>query len=458
MTYVAITFIVLLFLNIYSTEVSHRLFYTSKKTAMLEKAQLTANEIGNLDVLTSEAIDEIIQRIGSMNFTRLMVTDANGMVIHDSLKTDLGSYAILPHVVTCLRGKNVFSWHFSEGVMRSVAATPIYQYDTISGCVYMLEYDPEQGQQIASLQGTIFRLSLILEIGLLLFAILYATRFSLRLRKIMQSMKVISDGDYSHKLSLSGHDELSVLSDEINTLTEKLSISEGKRRRFVSDASHELKTPLASIKLLSDSILQNNMDMETTREFVSDIGNEAERLNRMTQKLLALTKTENLTAGMEAEIIDVAPTVERVVRMLDGIAEMNEITLHLDILQDSSVLITEDDLYQITFNLVENGIKYNVPGGTLCVTLRQDGELAVLQVADSGIGIPADALEHVFERFYRVDKARSRQTGGSGLGLSIVRAIVARYNGEIRVESTEGKGTVFTVEFPRFELEEAEDL
>ena len=458
MAYVAITFVVLLFLNIYSTEISHRLFYTSKKTAMLEKAQLTANEIGNLDVLTSAAIDDIIERIGSMTFTRLLVTDANGIVIHDSLGKNLGSYALFPHIVTSLGGKNVFSWHFSEGVMRSVVATPIYQYDTISGCVYMIEYDAAQGQQIASLQGTIFRLSLILEVGLLIFAILYASRFSLRLRKIMQSMKIISDGDYSHKLSLRGHDELSVLSNEINTLTEKLNVSEGKRRQFVSDASHELKTPLASIKLLSDSILQNNMDMETTREFVSDIGNEAERLNRMTQKLLALTKTENFNADMDAEIIDMAPTVDRVVRMLSGIAEANGITIQLEILEDSAVLITEDDLYQITFNLVENGIKYNVPGGSMRVTLRQDGEMAILQVSDTGIGIPKDAVEHVFERFYRVDKARARQTGGSGLGLSIVRAIVARYNGEIHVESTKGKGTVFTVEFPRFELEEAENL
>ena len=459
MTYVVITFVVLLFLNIYTSKVSLELFYQSNKSIMLEKVQLTANEIGKLDVLTPSDIDQIVTHIDSMNFTRLLVTDANGVIIYDSFGVSPdSSYALFPQVITALEGNDIFTWHYYDGIMRSVVATPIYQYETLSGCVYMMEHNTEQGQLMASLQSNIFTVSLVLEIVILIFAIAYAYRFSRRLRKIMVSMEIISRGDYTHKVKLSGRDELAVLGNEFNELTRRLSTSESKRRQFVSDASHELKTHLASIKLLSDSILQNDMDMETTREFVTDIGNEADRLNRMTQKLLTLTKNEHKDSAVEAEIIDMMPTVERVVKMLSGIARENQIAMHIRCNQDSAVLIAEDDLYQVVYNLVENGIKYNVPGGSLTVSLDRQQDMAILQVQDTGVGIPEEALSHVFERFYRVDKARSRESGGTGLGLAIVKNIVERNNGEIRVESAPGAGTVFTVAFPYFDLEETEEL
>jgi signal transduction histidine kinase len=286
------------------------------------------------------------------------------------------------------------------------------------------------------------------------FSIIYAISFSGRLRKIAHSMRIIQQGDCTHKVQLSGRDELTFLGQEVNELTERLQISEGKRHQFVSDASHELKTPLASIKLLSDSILQYDMDMDTVREFVTDIGNEAERLNRMTQKLLALTKGDAGSDYVEREIIYMVPTLKRVVKMLSGIAETNQITIYTEIKEDIPVLVQEDDLYQIIFNLVENGIKYNTPGGKLFISLQRKDDLAVLRVRDTGVGIPEDAIGHIFERFYRVDKARSRQTGGSGLGLAIVRSMVERNGGEIKLESKLGEGSVFTVEFPSFDTEE----
>ena len=452
MAYVVITFLVLLFLNVYCSQVSMKLFYSNKESAMLEKSQLTANEIGNLDVLNTTAIEETIDRIGSLSFTRLVVTDANGKIIYDSHGQT--GYALFPQIVTALSSQDVFSWHYYDGVMRSVSATPIYQYESVSGCVYMMEFDTEQGQLMQSLQHNIFMISLVLEIGLLIFALLYASRFSRRLKKIMASMQIIQEGNYTHKVRLGGRDELHVLGEEFNDLTERLNTSENKRRQFVSDASHELKTPLASIKLLSDSILQNDMDMETTREFVADIGSEADRLTRMTQKLLALTKNENRDEEMDAEINYMAPTVERVVKMLSGIASADNISIHTELQPDSAVLIPEDDLYQIVFNLVENGIKYNTPGGSLHISLHKNQDMAALRVADTGVGIPPEAVGHVFERFYRVDKARSRQSGGSGLGLAIVRSIIERNNGEITLQSTVGRGTVFTVEFPCFDFDE----
>ena len=272
------------------------------------------------------------------------------------------------------------------------------------------------------------------------------------MRRLTDSIGTIRTGDYTKKVSVGGNDELTALSEEFNELVDILHMSEETRRQFVSDASHELKTPLASIKLLSDSILQNELDVETVREFVGDIGNEADRLTRMTQKLLSLTKTED-DNGKDHEITWIGPTLEKVARMISAIADEKNIAVTVAIDQDCSILIIEDDLYQILFNLAENGIKYNKDGGSLTLKLTRIGDDAVLQVTDTGVGIPEASIDRVFERFYRVDKARSRQSGGSGLGLSIVKAMVERNDGTITVASQDSIGTTFTVTFPTFDME-----
>lgn len=423
---------------------------------MIEKCQLAASEISAEEVLNTATVNKVVEQMGSLRVSRLIITDRSGVALYDSaMESQTGMYTLFPEIIVALDSNDVFSWNYHDGDMYSRAATPIISYDTLIGCVYMMEYDPDQGALIQSLQKNIFYLSVFLEVCVTIFAIFFSNSFTKRLRRIMLSMRIIREGDYSHKVKMGGNDELTVLGDEFNNLAERLQISEQKRRNFVSDASHELKTPLASIKLLSDSILQNDMDTETIKEFVGDIGNEADRLNRMTQKLLSLSRIET-QEDSDCEIVNIVPTVERVVRMLNGIAEENKISIESNIVRDCPILVIEDDLYQIIFNLVENGIKYNRPNGKLTVTVDRAEDNAVISVKDTGVGIPADAVNHVFERFFRVDKARSRKSGGSGLGLSIVRNMVERNNGKISVESVVGEGSVFTLTFPVFDTEDDE--
>lgn len=452
MTYVVITFVVLLVLNVYCSITCQQLFYQTKKASMTEKCLLASDEIATLDVLNNTTVSGIIEQIESLKVTRLIVTDQTGNALYDSSGIAEGTYALFPEILSAIEGNDVCSWNYHNGAIDTRAATPIVYYGTIVGCVYMTEYDTAQGSLIKSMQSNVLRITLMLEIVVTLFSIAFSNTFSRRLNRIMNSMRIIQEGDYSHKVNMGGNDELTILGNEFNDLTERLQTSEQKRSRFVSDASHELKTPLASIKLLSDSILQYDMDLDTVREFVGDIGAEAERLNRMTAKLLSLTRAEGQTND-EHEIIMMAPTIHRVARMLRPNAIQANIIFHLELEEDSPVLILEDDLYQIVFNLMENGIKYNAFGGSLTVRLHREEDNAILTISDTGVGIPEDAIGHIFERFYRVDKARSRATGGSGLGLAIVRTIVRRNRGEISVSSTVGKGTTFTVTFPAFDTE-----
>ena len=454
-TYVMITAVVLLFLNIYSSKVSQELFYNSKETAMVEKCRFAATEISNLEVLNSVTVSRIVAEMGDLNVSRLIVTDVGGKTIYDSdLENSGAKYSLLPEILQALECNDVFTWYYHSGTMFSKGAVPIYSRGELVGCVYMLEHDPEQGALIQSLQKNTLTITVILGIVVVIFSVFFSNAFSGRVRRIMNSMRIIHSGDYSHKVAIGGNDELTVLSDEFNDLIGRLQESEQKRHNFVSDASHELKTPLASIKLLTDSILQNKMDMETVLEFVDDIGKEADRLTRMSNKLLLLSRVES-QENNDCEIVNFTPTVERVVRMLSANAQELNLTVTTDLSEDTTILILVDDLYQIIFNLVENGIKYNVPNGTLHISIKRENENVTLYVTDSGMGIPEESVEHIFERFYRVDKARSRKTGGTGLGLSIVRNIVERNNGTIQVSSTLGTGTQFRVCFPIFDMEDS---
>ena len=195
------------------------------------------------------------------------------------------------------------------------------------------------------------------------------------------------------------------------------------------------------------------MDEETEREFIGDIGREADRLGRLSQKLLTLTRLDSVM-DEEREILDAAPTVEKVIRMLRPLADLRSVRIETDLQQHCMLMTVEDDLYQIVFNLVENAIKYNRDGGWTRVCLHRVQDDILLEVEDNGPGIPEEARAHIFERFYRVDKARSRAAGSAGLGLSIVHDMVRRNYGTIGVFAREGGGTRFAVSFPSFDTEE----
>ena len=285
-------------------------------------------------------------------------------------------------------------------------------------------------------------------------ALVFSSTIIRRIQALAISMRIVAAGDYSHRLHTTGRDELSDLGREFNLLTERLDDTERQRRRFVSDASHELKTPLASIRLLSDSIVQNeNMDADTVREFVTDIGNEAERLQRTTEKLLDLSRLDDDIQVMP-EPVDMKQVAVDAMVLLRPLADERQVRIRCDLADGCVVMATVDDMFHIIFNLIENAIKYNVTGGSVFLSLRGDEDEIKFTVEDTGIGIPEEDRYNIFTRFYRVDKARSREAGGSGLGLSIVHDAVKVHGGSIMVGENKPQGSRFTVSFPRPTAEE----
>ena len=458
LTYMVIVAAVIVLLNTYPVLVSQDLMYQSKKASLQSQAAVIASALAGPEVLTAESVERTITVLGMPGVRRVMVTDPAGQILYDYNNGERagtgGRYALIWELTTALRGNDVFRSEYREGAFRSRAAVPVSYRGMTMGAVYLYEYDTEQGALLLGIQSNLRSMSVVICIVAVIMSAVFSQALTRRIGALLRAIRVVREGEYSHRVPLTGGDELSRLGEEFNALTDRLQTTEEVRRRFVSDASHELKTPLASIRLLTDSILQaENMDDQTAREFVNDIGEEAERLTRITEKLLTLTRLDN---ALPAKIVpvDVAWVAEKVRHMLTPLARSAEITLESRLEEDCLVLATEDDLYQIAFNLMENAVKYNVPGGRVIVTVFRRGEgracWVTLRVEDTGVGIPEGDMTKIFDRFYRVDKARSRAAGGTGLGLSIVRDMVRQHGGAVTVRRREPEGSCFEVSFPYY--------
>ena len=456
--YVLITSAVLLFLNIYAPIMIRRLTYSAQRNAILDKAQLIVSVFSNQEQLDADNVGAAAQSVQDLYTARVIVTDEGGKCLYDSLDPESTSLRLVlyPELAEALEGNDAVYIRYEAENIISKAAMPIVAYNRIIGAVYLLERDPDQAALIAGLQRTIFWISVGMEALVILTSLLFSLIFSRRMSKLFVSIRKMHGGDYSVRLSERGHDEVARLGKAFNELAQRLNQSEEVRKQFVSNASHELKTPLASIKLLTDSILQNDMDRDTMREFVTDVGNEADRLTRLSAKLLELTRLDSHPVE-DRELVAVAPVADRVLRMLTPLSRKQNVRFALECPSDCGVLATPDDLYQILFNLVENGIKYNVEGGSVTVRAEFVDDNVLIYVEDSGVGIPEAEKSQIFERFYRVDKARSRKAGGAGLGLSIVRDMVARNDGAITVTDRPGGGSCFCLSFPYYPMPE-EDL
>ena len=223
---------------------------------------------------------------------------------------------------------------------------------------------------------------------------------------------------------------------------------EQMRSEFVSNVTHELKTPLTSIRGYVELLKSGERDQETRENFYEIIDIEAERLHALIEDLLQLSEIENGKDDPRNLLANVEETLSDLERIFRGKLQEQGVTLTLEAEPGLVLPMNPIRLRQLFTNLIDNAIKYNVPGGSVSVTARRDRNRCVIRVADSGIGIPQEAQERIFERFYRVDKGRSRAMGGTGLGLAIVKHIVLSYGGEIQVTSTEGEGTVFTITLP----------
>ena len=452
LSYILVIAAVLLLLNSYPLLVSQNLMVKSSQNNLRSAAKVIESALMGLEKLTKENVATALEGLDESGADRIMVMDSAARVMYDTRDggNAVGKYALYSVVTVALRGDDASYCRYDGTAFLSRVATPVVYHNQVVGAVYAYSYDTEQAGLLEAFRHNLLIISLMIALLVAGLSIVLSRMLTRQISGLLQAIRNVREGAYSHRADASGTDEIAQIAAEFNSLTDRLQTTENARRRFVSDASHELKTPLAGIRLLTDSILQTEgMDEETTKEFVTDIGREAERLSRITENLLRLTR---LDSGVVQQPYPVAvgPVLERVERMLNMVAAEKGVTISGQAAEDAVALATDDDVHQILYNLMENAIKYSAAeNGFVRAEARVEDGKVVVTVTDNGIGIPDEDLLHVFDRFYRVDKMRSREVGGTGLGLSIVKDTVENRGGTITAgHGPEGVGTVFTVTLP----------
>ena len=273
--------------------------------------------------------------------------------------------------------------------------------------------------------------------------------FTRPIGELSEGIRKMTGGDLSARVNVRGNNEFSELARAFNSMSEKIEALDITRSQFVSNASHELKTPLSTMKILIETLLyQDPVDPAMTKDFLGDVNKEIDRLNRIVSDLLTLVNIDS--GGMKLNLAEISlnALLDEQVKRLLPLARENGIEINLEAREEISIRGDALKLQQVVYNVIDNAIKYTPRGGEVETSLTRAGKKAIIRISDTGIGIPAEDLPHIFDRFYRVDKARSRATGGTGLGLSIVKQIVQLHGGSITAVSTEGKGTTFEIELP----------
>jgi signal transduction histidine kinase len=449
LSYLVILVVMLALLNTYPMWVSQNFMFSHTREAMAERAALMNATLSDLDSLTNARVARVMGVLDNQPQYRVIVTDSYGLAVYDNLTSGavVGRYALAVEIADALAGQDVFHSSYKNAAFDSRFATPIISGGEVMGVLYLGRLDTAQGGLLSGLHGNLLTVSILIFAVVILFSVVVAVALTRRISIILRGIRAAYGGDYAYEIPVRGGDDLTEVAGRLNQLFAILRQTEESRQRFVSDASHELKTPLAAVRLLTDSILETpDMPAGTVREFVSDIGAETDRLSHMTEKLMQLSRLDTRPQEEPAEI-DPAAVARRVARMLKPLAKKAGVAIHCELAEGCRVSGAEDDLVHVIYNLLDNAVKYTAPGGQARLSLSCGEEGVCLVITDTGVGIPEDELPRIFDRFYRVDKARSREAGGVGLGLSIVAEAAARLGGTIAAESEVGKGSKFTVRF-----------
>ncbi len=397
---------------------------------------------------------------------RLLLLDPDGKVQYDSLNSLCGQRLAIPEVLKVLVRGEVSAYGMYRLSRETVAAMSgegeaeylaygAHEMQGPRGRNGVLLYVSRIQGMMDSMQGVQNQLNtvfILIAVAALILALILSRLLTTPITNLSRTMRKMGKGDLSVRVPEKGSGELRQLAENYNVMAAQLENLDQSRNQFVSNASHELKTPLATMKIMLETIIyQPEMPADMRQEFLQDMNHEIDRLTGIITDLLTLTRMDNKSDPMKIEEIDLSALTEETLRLLDPAARKRGQTLESSVAPSLRMQGDRSKLHQVLSNLIDNAMKYTQDGGKIRVTLEEKGDWLVWQVADNGVGIPPEDQEHIFDRFYRVDKARSRETGGTGLGLSIVRQLVTMHGGQIRVESEPGRGSCFIVTLPRGE-------
>ena len=398
---------------------------------------------------SSEAVNGKLEMLSNVYGGRILIVDRDFKIVKDTYHVDEGKTLVSPKIIRNFKQGEPTDYQRKGQVIEF--AVPVRSADVpqIQGAMLVTISCSEITATMMELnyQGLLL-IAVIVVLSVFLGYIL-ATVLVKPLARVTKSIEDLTDGYQNDEISVPDYTETELITDAFNKMLARMKVLDESRSEFVSNVSHELKTPMTSMKVLADSLVgQQGVPEELYQEFLQDITAEIDRENRIITDLLSLVKMDKKTADLSIQHMDINQLLEDILKRLRPIADKRSIDLILDSFRPVEADVDEIKFTSAISNLVENAIKYNVDDGWVRVSIDADHKYFYVTVADSGMGIPEDSLERIFERFYRVDKSHSREIGGTGLGLAITRSTIAMHHGVIKVFSREGEGTTFSVRIP----------
>lgn len=437
-------------LNTYQTQaITNRVSELQERSGIISNLLVSSGYFSGMDALDSADVNAEILQVAEGYHGRIVIVDNNLNIRKDTYGLEEGKTIISQQVISCSRGN--FSKYIDNENQYVELINPILNSKTKEhmGIIIMSFSTKNIFAIYDALSQKINVLFVVVFIIILILAYLYSVVVSRPLAKMTSAIDHATEGYLDEMVSIRGYKEVQKIADSFNHLLSRLQTLEKSRQEFVSNVSHELKTPITSMKVLSDSLLvQEDVPAELYREFMVDIAEEIEREDKIINDLLSLVKLDKTSGELNISQLNINDLLEQILKRLRPIAAKRNIELVYESFRPVMAEVDEVKLSLAINNLIENAIKYNYDDGWVRVSLNADHKFFYITVADSGVGIPEEFQDLVFDRFYRVDKARSRETGGTGLGLSITKSAVLMHRGAIRIHSKEKEGTTFTVRIP----------
>ena len=400
---------------------------------------------------SSEVVNAELSQLSNLYDGRVLIIDGNLKIIKDTYAISEGKTIISEAIIKCFKGDGA-SNHFNEtGYIEIIV--PIEEKlegkNRVAGVMLTSVSTDSIMSGYEYIQNSALLLEIVSMVCVFGIALLLSRKILRPFEKITDAINEVKNGFTDEEISVTDYIETEHIGDAFNQMMGRMKVLDDSRQEFVSNVSHELKTPLASMKVLADSLItQEDVPAELYREFMTDIAEEIDRENKIITDLLSLVKMTRTSADMNVETVDINAVLELLLKRLGPIATRANVRLTFEIRRPVSAEVDEVKLTLALSNLVENAIKYNNEGGWVKVILDADHQFFSVEVSDSGIGIPQESIEHIYERFYRVDKSHSKEIGGTGLGLAITRNVILMHRGSISVNSEEGIGTIFNVRIP----------
>ncbi|MBS5214289.1 MAG: ATP-binding protein [Clostridiales bacterium] len=442
-----------LFLLKYGMLYSHQEEMMDRHSAMIRNQCIQISndliETRYLEGERSEIVDMELAQLARLYDGRVLIVDENFCIIKDTYDADEGKYLISKEAMDCFDGINTTFYGNRNGSAKIMLPVIERQTDEVRG-IMVVSFPASDIYRSGKLLNKNVQ---ILQWGVLLLVVIFAFYMSRVLvkpfRKVTNFLEESSTGVEEEGISLPDYTETQLLTDAYNKMMVRMKELDDSRQEFVSNVSHELKTPITSMKVLADSLLmQPDAPIELYQEFMKDMSEEIDRENKIINDLLSLVKMDKKSGDIHIQPTNINELLELILKRLRPIAEKKNVELVIETFRPVTAEVDEMKLTLALSNLVENAIKYNKENGWVHISLNVDHKYFYVKIEDSGIGIPEEAQEHIFERFYRVDKSHSREIGGTGLGLAITRNAILMHRGAIKVYSKEGEGTTFTVRVP----------